>query len=80
MARRAVAEAEKHVGRAVERDRVWVIGDTPHDVACARAINAKAVAVGTGWHSMEELNASNPDYAVKDLTVAKELFAEWGLD
>jgi phosphoglycolate phosphatase-like HAD superfamily hydrolase len=79
VARRAVREAEKHLGREVERNRVWVIGDTPHDVKCARDVNARAVAVGTGWHSMEELAASNPDFLVEDLSQATELLQAWGI-
>ena len=35
---------------AVPPERIWVVGDTPLDVQCARAIGAKALAVATGWH------------------------------
>jgi phosphoglycolate phosphatase-like HAD superfamily hydrolase len=38
-----------------------VIGDTPLDVDCARACGARAVAVATGQHSVEELAATRPD-------------------
>jgi phosphoglycolate phosphatase-like HAD superfamily hydrolase len=38
-----------------------VIGDTPRDVACARAIGARAVVVATGLVSREELIAAEPD-------------------
>src|SRR5215213_4822239 len=44
VARAALAHAREHVGRAVDPSEVWVIGDTPLDVSCARAIGAKAVA------------------------------------
>ena len=45
-----------------------VIGDTPNDIACARAFGAKAVAVGTGRiHSTEELAKHNPDILLEDL-------------
>jgi phosphoglycolate phosphatase-like HAD superfamily hydrolase len=37
-----------------------VIGDTPHDVACAEAINARTIAVATGGYAIEELRACNP--------------------
>ena len=48
-------------------DRTVVIGDTPRDVACARAGEALAVAVCTGWSDREELLASEPDLLLEDL-------------
>jgi phosphoglycolate phosphatase len=40
--------------------RVFVIGDTPHDIECARAIDAKTIAVATGGYTVDELRAHNP--------------------
>ena len=40
---------------------VVVVGDTPHDVDCARAVGAVAVAVATGQVAREELLAARPD-------------------
>jgi phosphoglycolate phosphatase-like HAD superfamily hydrolase len=48
-------------GLDIPFSHILVIGDTPLDVDCARACGAQAVAVATGQHSMEELEASNPD-------------------
>jgi phosphoglycolate phosphatase len=39
---------------------VYVIGDTPADVACGKAIGARTIAVASGWHSAEELEATGP--------------------
>ena len=41
-------------------DRVFVIGDTPHDIHCANAIGARTIAVATGGYSAEELSAHRP--------------------
>jgi phosphoglycolate phosphatase len=41
-------------------DVVYVIGDTPHDVRCGKAIGARTVAVASGGHSAEELAPSEP--------------------
>jgi phosphoglycolate phosphatase len=49
-------------------ERVWVIGDTPLDVRCARVIGACAAAVATGLHSMEELAKAKPDVLLADLS------------
>ena len=48
--------------------RTTVIGDTPEDVRCARAIGAKAIAVASGDSSLAELTAETPDRAFVDLT------------
>jgi phosphoglycolate phosphatase len=48
-------------------DQVLVIGDTPLDIRCARAIGAKVLAVATGGARIEELFRHQPDWAVEDL-------------
>lgn len=61
VARVAHAAARRHLNSEIHADRVWVIGDTPSDVKCGRAIGAKVLAVATGIHSLEELESSRPD-------------------
>jgi phosphoglycolate phosphatase-like HAD superfamily hydrolase len=79
VARSAVRSAERHLGRAVDPSRVWIIGDTPLDISCARAVGAKAVAVATGWHSHDELLAHNADLLLHDLGDVAGLLGAWGL-
>ena len=47
-------------------ERIFVLGDTPHDIACARAIGAHAVAIATGRYSFADLAAHKPDALLKD--------------
>ena len=56
---------------------VWVVGDTPLDVRCARAVGANVVAVATGWHPLAEL--TDADVAVPDLADWSRLPPAWGL-
>jgi len=56
----------------VDPTEVWVIGDTPADVQCARAIGARVVAVATGIFSHEDLALHGPDVLLPDLTQAHE--------
>ena len=49
-------------------EEILVIGDTPRDIECARAIEARTLAVATGGVEYEELEAHRPDWLVKDLT------------
>jgi len=66
----AVAARERGrriLGDNLRDDEILVIGDTPFDIRCGRAINAKVLAVATGGATLEELKKHSPDWAVKDL-------------
>ncbi len=58
----------ERLGRPVEDGEVLVVGDTPLDIRCARAIGAKVLAVATGSFSVPQLQAHRPDWAVEDLS------------
>ena len=73
VAREALTEARTHLGHHVAPERIWVIGDTPLDVRCARAIGARVLAVATGVHTYEQLRESAPDLTLHDLTDASSL-------
>jgi phosphoglycolate phosphatase len=47
---------------------VLVVGDTPHDIACALAVGATAVGVATGSYSVESLRDSGADVVFQDLS------------
>jgi phosphoglycolate phosphatase-like HAD superfamily hydrolase len=47
---------------------VLVVGDTPHDVACARAAGARSVAVATGSYTIEQLRETGADHVFTDLS------------
>src|SRR5580658_2034120 len=64
----ALRRGSQQFGRELRGDEVLVIGDTPLDIHCGRAIGAKVLAVATGGASLEELERHNPDWAVSDLT------------
>ena len=48
--------------------QVWVVGDTPRDLACARAGGARCLLVATGRFAIEELEEAGPDELLPDLT------------
>lgn len=52
----------------LQPDRVWVIGDTPNDVRCARAIQANAVVVTTGNFKADDFTEHRPDHLWNGLT------------
>jgi phosphoglycolate phosphatase len=55
------------LGKHLRGGEVVVIGDTPLDVKCGRAIGANVLAVATGGATLEELKNHKPDWAVADL-------------
>ena len=58
IARRALELARR--SGPVTADRIFVIGDTPHDIECAAPIDARTIAVATGGFTVEELSAFHP--------------------
>ena len=63
----ALRRARAHTGADFALDRVWIIGDTAHDIACARAFGARVLAVATGGHALTALAAHRPDALLPDL-------------
>jgi phosphoglycolate phosphatase len=77
VAREALTEVHQRFNGTVVPERIWVIGDTPLDIRCARSIGARAVAVATGWHTMEELSGHRPDVLLADLSDPALLVRQW---
>ncbi|MDW8436464.1 MAG: HAD family hydrolase [Chloroherpetonaceae bacterium] len=57
----AVERAFKRTGIRFAGKDVVIVGDTEHDVKCAKVLNSKCVAVATGHYSVERLRSFNPD-------------------
>lgn len=55
--------------------RIFVIGDTPHDIACGKVIGARTIAVATGGFTLDELRACGPDAAFADFSDPAAFFA-----
>ena len=70
----AKRRAEEQHGEEFPPERIFVIGDTPHDVACARAIGAKAIAVATGSFTKRQLKDCGADAVFTDLAHPKAFF------
>jgi len=59
---------------------VFVIGDTPMDISCAKPHGVRTVAVATGVHSLEQLKAENPDHAFENFLNLNEVIGVFGID
>ncbi len=70
LVRVAIRRGSERAGRTFMRDEIWVIGDTPKDIAAAHAAGARCVAVATGWYTIDQLRAAEADAAFPTM-------AEW---
>lgn len=55
-------------GRDLAPELVTIIGDTPHDIRCARHSGCRAVAVATGKYSATDLARAGADAVLNDLS------------
>jgi phosphoglycolate phosphatase len=78
VAREALREVRRHVGDHVQSEQVWVIGDTPLDVRCARAIGARVAAVATGIHTLDDLADTGADLLLANLADPTPLLERLG--
>ena len=60
---------------SVDRRRVWVIGDTPLDAACAAAGGVRCLLVASGFAPREALDACGADHVVDNLTDTEAILA-----
>jgi phosphoglycolate phosphatase-like HAD superfamily hydrolase len=80
IARRARELAAEHGGEVPPGERMVVIGDTPHDVACGKVIGARTVAVATGpGYDVEALGETDPWLVLEELPPPHEFQRALGL-
>lgn len=75
VAESALAAARRHGNGTFQEGSVWVIGDTPLDIRCARWIGARVLAVTTGVHMRDELARCEPDVLLDDLSDLRQLLS-----
>jgi phosphoglycolate phosphatase len=71
----ALERARIHAGRDFAPERIVIIGDTPGDIACARSIGARTVAVATGPFKVNELRAHHPDHLFESMADTEAVLA-----
>jgi phosphoglycolate phosphatase-like HAD superfamily hydrolase len=71
----ARARALERHGEEFPPSRIYVIGDTPKDIECGRAIGAFTVAIATGHYSSAELRDHAPDFLFEDLSDTERVVA-----
>lgn len=69
----ALERVQRVRGERFERSEVWVIGDTPRDLACARAAGVRCLLVGTGATGLAGVRALGADAVLADLSDPDEV-------
>ena len=64
----ALERAERLTGRRFRPEEALIVGDTIHDISCAKAHGIPVLAVATGRTTAETLRDSGADRVVADLT------------
>jgi phosphoglycolate phosphatase len=71
----AYARYTERYGTRIDPRRTVIIGDTPHDVACARAGEARAVCVTTGQFDRDSLLEAGAEVVFHELSDTEEVIA-----
>jgi phosphoglycolate phosphatase len=58
---------------------VWIVGDTPRDLACARAVGVHCALVATGRNTVADLSGLGADIVLPDLSDPRPLLDLWRL-
>jgi phosphoglycolate phosphatase len=66
----AIDRAEMLHGHDIDPAAIMVVGDTPHDVAAARAVGAVSVCVANGEYSVEQLRDAGADPVLESFAAA----------
>jgi len=69
----ALERAQNTWGDALKADDAIVVGDTPRDIACARAGGMRVVAVATGSYTPDQLAAEGADHVFEDFRDLSEV-------
>lgn len=68
----AMKQARDKFGE-IDKNNVFIIGDTIHDIKAAKDAGVKVIAVATGSYSYDSLKEKNPDYILHDLKDTKKV-------
>lgn len=64
---KAIKEAELAFKVKFNKNNIYVVGDTPHDIESGKILGIKTIAVATGSHSFKELIEHEADHTLKSL-------------
>lgn len=69
----AIQRAKDFYRTQFSPENIWIIGDSPRDIECAKANRIRSLAVASGWHTIKELEPFQPDILLDDLSKTWEV-------
>jgi phosphoglycolate phosphatase len=72
----ALERAQHMTGTNFSPAEIVIIGDTEHDIRCARVLDAHSIAVATGNFSMQELSRHQPGALFPNFAATGEVLTE----
>lgn len=79
IARQALARLRAGLPPGADFSAVWIVGDTPFDIAAAHAIGARGLAVATGRSTVAELRTAGADAVFPNLADTAAVLRALGL-
>lgn len=68
LVRLTLARLAAHEGSdSIDPERVWIIGDTPRDAACAQGAGVRCLLVATGTYAVDQLDGLGAAHVLPDL-------------
>lgn len=74
----AMSKAKKLAQETVPPNRIYIIGDTPRDIECAKANGCVSVSVATGRYTADQLREAGGDFVFQTLEDPAPLLAQLG--
>lgn len=72
----AVERALRMTGKNFSPEEIVIIGDTEHDINCARVLDARSIAVATGNFTMPELAAHSPGALFENFAMTGDVLTQ----
>jgi phosphoglycolate phosphatase len=63
-----IERARRFNHESISDENIFIIGDSPYDIAAGRNLGVRTIAVGTGSAPGDKLLAESPSYYLKDLS------------
>jgi HAD superfamily hydrolase (TIGR01549 family) len=63
----ALKEIKKNLKSPIIKNRIYYIGDLPHDIECAKNAGIKSIALLSGHGTKQDLEESNPTFSLPNV-------------